>query len=163
MKIKTLLVNVFIVLAILSACGGQINQGQSAQTCADIKSVVEAFYAANDAAQYTQSLQYVTDDVAIITWADGANGYHMNMRSVVGNTHIQSFLEKPGLKRTSNGPNLPNYTMQEIQISEGKMSFKLLPDRLHPNKRPYNPYDVEVFFSGCKIELIKVVERVTWL
>jgi hypothetical protein len=53
--------------------------------------------------------------------------------------------------------------MQVLQISEGKMTFKLMPDRVHPNGRLYNHYLVEAFFSGCKIELLKVVERVTWL
>ena len=27
----------------------------------------------------------------------------------------------------------------------------------------YNHYTIELFFSGCKIEVIKVIERVTWL
>jgi hypothetical protein len=163
MKIKTLLINAFIILAILTACGGQVSQAQSAEKCSDIQSVVEAFYASNDASQYAKSLQYLAYDVSLVTWGDGTNGDHVAANFAVGLTQIQAFLGKPGLKRTSNGPDLPNYTMQDIQLSDAKMTFMLIPDRHHPNGRPYNPYHVEIFFSGCKIELLKVVERVLWL
>lgn len=163
MKTKTLLVNIFISLAMLVACSGQVTPSQSAKTCPDIQNVVEAFYASNDAAQYTQSLQYLTDDISLVTWAEGANGYHVSAKFAVGKNQILPFLEKPGLKRDINQPNWTNYTLQVVQVSEGKMTFKLMPDRLHPNGRPYNHYLVEAFFSGCKIELLKVVERVTWL
>jgi len=164
MKTKTLLLNVLISLAMLTACGGSVTPIQSAKTCSDIQSVVEAFYAANDASQFTTSMQYLTDDISLVTWAEGANGYHVSAHFAVGKNQVLAFLGKPGLKRTSSGPNLPNYTMQEIQIVPSKMTFKLMADRLHPNStRPYNHYLVEVFFSGCKIELLKVVERVIWL
>src|SRR5512133_3760623 len=162
MKIRTLLLNALLILVMLTACGGQVTAIQPSKTC-DIKSVVEAFYASNDAAQYTQSLQYLTDDISLVTWGEGANGYHVSAKFAVGKNQLLPFLEKPGLKRAINQPNWPNYTMQEVQISSAKMTFKLMPDRKHPNGRPYNHYLVEVFFSGCKIELLKVVERVTWL
>jgi hypothetical protein len=163
MKIKTRWLLVVVVLATLSGCGGQINQNQSVTTCPDLRKVVEAFYAANDASQFATSLQYLTDDVALVTWAEGANGHHMIFSSTVGKNQIQEFLGRPGLKRTADQPDQPNFSIQEVQLSAGKMSFKLVPDRLDPENRPYNPYKVEVFFSGCQIEILKVVERITWL
>lgn len=162
MKIKTLLLNILVSLAMLVACGGQVTPIQSAKTC-DVKSVVEAFYTSNDASQYAQSLQYLTDDISLVAWAEGANGYHVSAKFAVGKNQILPFLEKPGLKRAINQPNWTNYTMQVVQISDAKVTFKLMPDRAHPNGRPYNHYLVEAFFSSCKIELLKVVERVTWL
>jgi hypothetical protein len=72
-------------------------------------------------------------------------------------------LNQPGLKRKADQANLPNYAMQDVQLSGLKVSFMLVPDRLDPNNRPINPYQVEAFFSGCQIEVLKVVERVTWL
>jgi hypothetical protein len=153
-----------LLIVMLSACASPVNQTQSVKTCPDIKSVVEAFYAANDASQFATSMQYLTDDISLVTWAEGANGYHVSAHFAVGKNQILAFLGKPGLKRTSSGQNLPNFTMQEIQIAPSKMTFKLMADRLHPNStRPYNHYLVEVFFSGCKIEVLKVVERVIWL
>jgi hypothetical protein len=131
--------------------------------CSDGRKVVEAFYAANDASQFAASVEYLTDDVVLVTWAEGANGHHMRMESAVGKDQVKDFLGKPGMKRTADQPNMPNYAMQEIRLSEMKMSFKLLPDRHHPDNRPYNPFEVEVFFSGCHIEILKVVERVMWL
>jgi hypothetical protein len=163
MKTKALLLNMVILWATLSGCIGQINPSQSAQTCPDLTKVVEAFYAANDASQFATSLQYLTDDIAVVSWAEGANGHHMIFNSTVGKDQIEEFLNKPGLKRTAAQPGLPNYTMQAVQRSGVKVSFKLMPDRVHPDKRPYNPFYVEAFFSGCQIELLKVVERVTWL
>jgi hypothetical protein len=163
MKTKAILLNLVLLLATLSACGGQANQNQAGQTCPDLTKVVEAFYAANDASQFATSSQYLTDDVVLVEWAQGANGYHMGSFFAIGKGQIQSFLSQPGLKRKADQANLPNYAMQDVQLSGLKVSFMLVPDRLDPNNRPVNPYQVEAFFSGCQIEVLKVVERVTWL
>jgi hypothetical protein len=87
----------------------------------------------------------------------------MAMYSAVGRDQVKDLAGQPGLKRTASQPDLPNFTMQAVKVSGIRVSFKLIPDRLHPNGRPYNPYYVEAFFSGCQIEILKVVERITWL
>jgi hypothetical protein len=163
MTTRALVLNLVILMALLSGCVSRTKQNQSAKTCPDLRQVVEAFYAANDASQSATSLRYLTDDVVLVNWAEGANGRHMSFQSAVGQEQVKDFIAKPGLKRTADQPDLPNYTMQEVQLSDNKVSFKLVPDRLHPDKRPYNPFAVEVFFLGCRIEILKVVERVTWL
>ena len=159
---KALLLSAVMLWMTLSACAGQGTQSPT-QSCPDLTKVVEAFYAANDASQFDASLQYLSDDIAVVTWAEGANGHHMIFSSTVGKDQIKEFLARPGLKRTASQPGLPNYTMQALQQAGVKVSFKLMPDRLHPDQRPYNPFEVEAFFSGCQIEVLKVVERVTWL
>ena len=163
MRTKTRWLCVAILLATLSGCGDPAHQNQSAQTCPDLKQVVEAFYAATDALKPATSSPYLTDDIALIGWAEGANGHHMTIFSAVGKDQVQSFLGKPGLKMSATQPNLPNYALQAVQQSGLKVTFKLIPDRLHPDNRPYNPYYGEAFFSGCQIEILKVVEHVTWL
>ncbi len=163
MKRQALLLITIIVLATLSGCAGSANQNQSAQACPDLTKIVEAFYAANDGSQFETSVQYLTDDVVLITWAEGANGHHMIFDSAIGKDQVKNLLGKPGLKRTANQPDLPNFTMQEVRVSPSKVAFKLMPDRLGQDNRPRNFYTVEVFFSGCQIEILKVVERITWL
>jgi len=152
-----------IIMATLSGCAGQANQNQSAKACPDLTKIIEAFYAANDASQFATSVQYLTDDVVLVTWAEGANGHHMIFHSAIGKDQVRNLLGKPGLKRTADQPDLPNFTMQEVRVSPSKVTFKLMPDRLRRDNRPENFYIVEVFFSGCQIEILKVVERITWL
>ncbi len=163
MRMRALCLNAILLWATLAACGSQSAQAQATKPCSDPQKVIEAFYAANDAGQFATSLQYLTDDITLFGWAEGANGRHMTIYVAVGGNQVQNFLAKPGLRRIQNQPNLPNYTMQDIQLSGLKVTFMLMPDRLHPNNRPYNHYSVEAFFSGCQIEILKVVERVTWL
>jgi hypothetical protein len=51
-----------------------------------------------------------------------------------------------------------------VVVTAGKeVRLRLNADRKHANGRLYNPYKVEAFLSGCKIEILKVVELVTWL
>ncbi len=163
MKRQALLLITIIVLATLSGCASPANENQTAKACPDLTKIVEAFYAANDASQFETSVQYLTDDVVLVTWAEGANGNHFIFDSAVGKEQVKNFLGKPGLKRTADQPDLPNYTMQEVQVSPSRVAFKLIPDRLSRDNRPENLYTVEAFFSGCQIEILKVVERVTWL
>jgi hypothetical protein len=132
-------------------------------SCADPLKVVDSFYAANNASRFDESLTYLTDDIAFVTWAEGANGHHMVANFAVGKDQIQDYLGKPGLKSTASGANLPNYSRTEVTQSGNKLSFKLNADRAHPDGRPYNSFVVELVFSGCKIEIIKLVERVAWL
>lgn len=163
MKRRARLLILIIALPALSGCVGQANQNLSAKACPDLTKVVEAFYAANDASQFATSAQYLTDDVVLVTWSEGANGHHMIFHSAIGKDQVKNLLGKPGLKRTADQPDLPNFTMQEVRASPSKVTFKLIPDRLRNDNRPENFYIVEAFFSGCQIEILKVVERITWL
>ena len=81
----------------------------------------------------------------------------------MGKDQILSFLKKPGMRTKAVGEGQPNFSRDRLIVSPGKVQFMLEPDRKHPDGTPYNPYSVEVFFSGCKIEVIKLVERVVWL
>jgi hypothetical protein len=58
---------------------------------------------------------------------------------------------------------LPNYREEKRRQTGNVLRFDLTPDRIRPNGRPFNPYSVELVLSGCQIEIIKVIERVTWL
>jgi hypothetical protein len=124
---------------------------------------VDGLFAADDAGKYDQSVGYFTEDGTIVTWIEGVNGRHLQPTIRVGKDQIVELLKKAGLRTQATGPDLPNYTRDRLVISPTKVSFMLEPDRVHPDGRPYNPFSVEVFFSGCQIELIKVVDRVTWL
>jgi hypothetical protein len=176
MKRTSLICLSLIVLSVLAACGpvpategaaqGTDSAGSASATatpCANPVQVIDSLYAADDADQYNQSVSYLTDDVSLVFWAEGVNGRHMTAAFAVGKDQIQDFLKKPGMRTKAAGPNLPNFTRDRLVASPTKVAFMLEPDRKHPDGTPYNPYSVEVFFNGCKIELIKLVERVTWL
>ncbi len=120
MKSKILLLIVFILPAFLTACGGMSAQTQQTKNCPDMQSVVESFYAANDASEFETSMQYLTDDIALVTWAEGANGHHLSANFAVGKNQIVDFLDKPGLKRTSSSPDLPNFTIENVQFPKGR-------------------------------------------
>jgi hypothetical protein len=128
-----------------------------------MKQIADGFLAANDKGNLDESLSYMTDDVALVYWAEGANGHHVNYDFAVGPENVKEFLGQAGLRTQALGPDLPNFTQEELQVTGSKVTFKLMPDRIRPNGRPYNHYVVELVFSGCKIEIIKLVERVTWL
>jgi hypothetical protein len=49
-------------------------KGQPKASGGDDKKVVEAFYAATEASKPVTSSPYLTDDIALIGWAEGANG-----------------------------------------------------------------------------------------
>ena len=176
MKKSPLLFVSILAMLVLTACSptglGKASIGSTPSStspastpasCANPMQVIDAFYAANDASRFDESVSYLTDDVTLVTWAEGANGHHMTANFAVGKDDIREFLSHPGLRMKASQEGLPNYTRQEVQVTDGKVQFKLVPDRPHPDGRPYNPYAVEVVFSGCKIEMLKVVERVSWL
>jgi hypothetical protein len=160
-----------ILISLLTACqpipatGAQATANPIATPvpCADPMKAIDGLYAADDAAQYDKAAGYFTDDGTIVTWIEGVNGRHLQPVMKVGKDQIVELLNKAGLRTQAVSPDLPNYTRDRLVSSPTKVSFMLEPDRKHPDGRPYNPFSVEVFFSGCQIELIKVVERVTWL
>jgi hypothetical protein len=125
--------------------------------------VAEDFYTANDAGDYDASLGLLTDDVVLVTWATGANGYHMSARFAVGKNQVLEWLGEPGMRRVAVDPERPSFQEANQQWKGNTLRFELMPDRLRDNGRPFNHYSVELVFDGCRIEIIKLVERVTWL
>lgn len=157
---------IILLLAAWLLAGCTPAAGAAAATaafCPNPMDIVRGFYDANDAGKLDASLAYLTDDVVLVSWAEGANGHHMSAKFTVGKDQISAVLGLPGLRRAQISPDLPNYTMAEMQAAGNVITFVLNPDRKHPDGRPYNPYRVEILLKGCKIEIIKVVERVTWL
>ncbi len=173
MKRRVLFCLSLILISLLTSCQPIPSTGGAAQAttnpiatpvpCADPVKVIDELYAADDAGKYDQSVDYFTDDGTIVTWIEGVNGRHLQPVMKVGKDQIVDLLKKAGMRTQAVSPDLPNYTRDRLVSSPTKVSFMLEPDRKHADGRPYNPFSVEVFFSGCKIELIKVVERVTWL
>jgi hypothetical protein len=131
--------------------------------CGDAWATAEAFYEASDAGDSESAVALLTDDVSLISWATGANGYHMSPEFSVGKQQVAIRLAEPGLRRLALDPSRPNFTIENRQQTGGVLRFQLLPDRLRDNGRPFNHYSVELVFNGCLIEIIKLVERVTWL
>lgn len=140
---------------------GQVNPGR--ELCRDPWKVAEEFYQANDAGDYNASLELLTDDVVLVTWAQGANGYHMSARFTVGKNQILEWLGEPGLQRVAENSERPNLKEANQRLVGNTLLFELMPDRQRENGRPFNHYSVELVFDGCQIEIIKLVERVTWL
>lgn len=158
----------FLILSALLAAGciGLPGGGPAAlegELCADPWAAVEAFYAANDAGDFDAALDLLSDDPALIAWAQGANGYHMSAHFAVGKGQIRERLGDDGLRIAVNHPERPNFSIQDRQAEGNTLRFELLPDRLRPDGRPFNHFAVEMVFKGCKIDIIKLVERVTWL
>jgi len=154
------------ILLLLAACAPraarrQANAGET--LCADPGKVADEFYAANDAGDSAASLALLTDDVVLVTWATGANGYHMSPSFAIGKNQVSERLGAPGLRRTAVADGRPNFSEQDRRQEGNTLRFQLLPDRLRQNGRPFNHYSVELVFQGCQIEIIKLVERVTWL
>jgi hypothetical protein len=87
----------------------------------------------------------------------------MSPEFAVGKQQVAARLAEPGLRRLALDPSRPNFTIENRQQTGGVLRFQLLPDRLRDNGRPFNHYSVELVFNGCLIEIIKLVERVTWL
>jgi hypothetical protein len=140
---------------------GQIHTGK--ELCRDQWKVAVDFYKANDAGEFGASLKLLTDDVVLVTWATGANGYHKSARFAVGKNQVLEWLGEPGMRRVAVNPERPNFQEANKQSAGNTLRFELMPDCLRENGRPFNHYSVELVFDGCKIEIIKLVERVTWL
>ncbi len=134
-----------------------------ASACPDLNQVALDFYTANDAAQLVASLAYFTEDVIFVFWAEGINGHHMGQKVVIGKDQFAAELNDPGLHLKARGPDQPNFHQDTITRAGNQLTFHLTPDRAHPDGRPYDPYVVEMVFSGCRIEIIKIVERITWV
>jgi hypothetical protein len=154
---------VFIVcLVSLAGCARAGVSGSTAE-CRDLARAAEAFYQANDDSRFDDSLALLTQDVVKVRWAEGANGHHMAANFTVGKDQILDHLSTEGLTRTARNAERPNFEVDELQVEGQTVAFILWPDRARPDGRPFNHYVVKLVFSGCQIELIKVVERVTWL
>ena len=155
-----------IVAALLAGCAAPAapaGEATAIPACRDPVQVVEAFYAANDAGQADAALKLATEDVALVFWAEGANGHHVSSNFAVGKDNLAAWLAKPGLRQTAVAADRPAFRMEKVTADGNVVRLMLMPDRLRENGRPFNHYAVEFVLNGCKIELIKVVERVTWL
>jgi hypothetical protein len=131
--------------------------------CADQEKIITAFYDANQAGDFNKSLTYLTDDVVLISWAEGMNGRHLDQKSAVGKDYIGEYLGMDGLRWGSGRDPALRFKIEGLQKTGNQVFFRLMPDRLRPNGRQYNPYAVEIIFRGCQIELIKITERITWV
>jgi hypothetical protein len=167
-NLKIRFINFLLIGSILfTGCSGQPNPVEptkaASAACPDLMQVTNAFYEANDAAQLIKSLSYLTEDVILVYWAEGINGHHMSQNVFIGKTQLGDNLNQPGLHRKSTGPDLPNFTPDHIVQTGNQLIFNLTPDRTHADGRPYNPFVIEIIFSGCRMDMIKIVERVTWV
>jgi hypothetical protein len=131
--------------------------------CADPQAIIEQFLNANDGARFSASLALLTPDVTLATWATGINGHIMVERHAAGRAKVRPYLELAGFKRISGRSDGMLYKETEMKTSPGAVAFMLRPDKLRPDGRQYNPYQVEMRFSGCRISSITVIERITWL
>jgi len=82
--------------------GGQTNTGR--EPCRDPWTIADEFYRANDAGDFDASLELLTDDVVVVTWAQEANGYHMSARFAVGKNQVLEWLGEPGLRQVAINP-----------------------------------------------------------
>lgn len=164
--IKLFRVTCLFIFLFLTACNTQTqnNQGKgNVEVCSDPIKVAKDFYAANDIGDLATGLKLLTDDVVLVSWAEGANGHHMTSNLAVGKDQVTGHLAEPGLRRIATGSGRPNFQMENWQVTGNIVRFELTPDRMRKDRRPFNPYSVEMILNGCQIEIIKVVERVTWL
>jgi hypothetical protein len=135
----------------------------AASACPDLIKVANAFYTANDAAQLVSSMAFFTEDVIMVFWAEGINGHHMGQKVVIGKDQFAAELNDPGLHLKASSSALPNFQIDTINQAGNQLTFHLTPDRVHADGRPFDPYVVEMVFSGCRIEILKIIERITWV
>ncbi len=131
--------------------------------CPDPMAIIKAFYDSNDASQFEASLAFLIPDATLSTWAEGMNGRHWQEQHLIGQEQIRTVLGKRGLRRISGQPDAPIFHETGAKISGNQVTFMLQPDRLSPDGRPYNPYRVQVFFDGCKIKSLTVIEFISWV
>jgi hypothetical protein len=124
--------------------------------------VMKAFYDSNDASQFEASFSLLTPDASVSTWAEGVHGRHWQEKHLTGEDQIRSVLGNRGFRRVSEKPGAPIFHETEAHICGERVTFMLRPDRLSPDKRPYNPYGVEATFQGCKIKSLSVIEYISW-
>jgi hypothetical protein len=125
--------------------------------------IIKAFYDSNDALQFDASLEFFTADATLSSWAVGLEGRHWQEKHLTDKEQIRAVLGNRGLRRISEQPGAPIFHETESRMSGDKLIFMLRPDRLSPDGRPYNPYRVEVVFSGCKIKSLTVIELISWV
>lgn len=130
--------------------------------CLDMLAVVKAFLDANDAERYDESLTYLTPDVAYANWAEGVNGRHWQEKHLSGREALRPLLGERGLRHIFNQPYAPDFHEGKPTILDGRVSFMLQPDRVSPSGRPYNPYQIQAEFDGCKIKSLTVIEFISW-
>jgi len=161
----TLLVCFVLASVALSRADGQASGGPSAG-CSDPLSVLAAFYRSNDAGRFNASAALLAPDVIFDTWATGANGYIMASKHLGGRRALRDFLSQArGLSHflPDRRPNGPIFLETRESAAGGTIDLRLDPDRLTPERRHYNAYDIKVVFDGCLIKAITVIERVSWL
>jgi hypothetical protein len=125
--------------------------------------IMKALYDANDAGRFEASLRLFAEDAVLTTWAEGVNGYHARERRLTGKAQIRAALGDLGLRRRSALPDGPIYHETQAKASGDHLIFRLEPDGLRSNGKPYNPFRVDIVFVGCKIKNLTVVDLVTWL
>ena len=108
----------------------------------------------------------VAPDVIFDTWATGANGYIMASKHLGGRRALRDYLSQArGLSHFL--PDRRRYGPVFLETRESAtgatVDLRLDPDRLTPERRHYNAYDIKVVFDGCLIKAITVIERVSWL
>jgi hypothetical protein len=120
------------------------------------------FYASTDALDFDKALSFFSKDAEVVTWAEGVDGRHWHERHYRGPNEIRSVLNSRGLRRVSESPNSPRFLMTEVRVSRDRVSLMLRPDRLSADKRPYNPYRVDVVFENCRMRIMTVIEYISW-
>ncbi len=130
--------------------------------CPSAMAVVKTLYDSDEAGRLDASLELLTDDISLTYWAQGLNGHHMSSKALSGKDQIRSMLDQPGFRWTNGKQDGPVFQMSEFQTSGDSLTFMLRPDRIRPDGRPYNPYQVKITFAGCKIKQLNVIEFVTW-
>ncbi len=130
--------------------------------CPSAMAVVKTFFDSDEAGKYDASLALLTDDISLTYWAQGLNGHHMSSKALSGKNQISSMLDQPGFRWTNGKPNGPVFMMSEFQTFGDSLTFMLRPDRIRPDGRQYNPYQIKITFAGCKIKQLNVIEFVTW-
>jgi hypothetical protein len=131
--------------------------------CSDPVAVVKALYTSINSGQYDASLAFFASDATLSSWAEGINGHHMTEKDYSGLEQLRTAFTNPGLRLNSGQPDSPIYHEDKYKAAGNKVTLMLIPDRVHPDGRPYNPYTITVIFDGCKIKSMTVVEQVTWL
>ncbi len=161
---NSILFPVLLTFTMLMAGCNAVEQHPPTATpaCADAVAIITAFYDANDAGRYDESLGYLLPDAALTTWAEGVNGRHWQEKQLTGREEIREVLSNRGLSRTSGQPDDPIFQMEDMQVSGDRVTFYLRPDRTGRDGKPYNPYRVEAIFEGCKIKSLTVIEFISW-
>ena len=129
--------------------------------CPGYLAVIKAFYDANDEGRYDDSLNLLKEDASVATWGEGVHGRHWQETHLTGRNNIRAVLGNRGFRRILAQPDTPIYQDTEFQIKNNQVDFYLRPDRLGPDGRPHNPYEVTATIDDCKIQTLQVIEWFT--